>query len=332
MSTTAEVKKIKNLINWLNEQEWNIVLSHSRFINFTAQEIIIHQGKLIAGIYLIIDGCVAVAAHIMGRGIRDIKRLEAGEFLNEMSFIEGGPCPVTYTAAGNVETLFIDTNFFTMLGLYFPELSYKINLAIAKQVCGRLKIMHDKVTKLISETGMTSISFLLRVIQSLHQPKSFSLDDLEIDKATLKTGAFFGQFKPEEVSELLKHANLLEAPKNCKLIDEGEKAACCYLIVQGAVQSSIMQENTLAKLSVIGPQRLFANLACIDRNTPFTITFVSCESAILLKFDGKSLSYLQQHKPQIWYKLFSLICKSLVALQKSVHKLDLRLHIETYNR
>ena len=83
---------------------------------------------------------------------------------------------------------------------------------------------------------------------------------------------------------------------------------------------------------MIGPVTLFASIACINQDANFTITFTTCEPAILFKLAQEDLDYFQQQQPKLWFKIFELICKSLVELEKSMDKLDIRLNIEKYNR
>lgn len=320
-----------DLTNYLDRQELEILLKNSQILSFSTGELILQQGKKIEGIYIIISGNVAVSARLMGQGGTNIEVLKAGNFLNEISFIEKGPSPTSYIANNEVQCLFISSVYFEMFSLYFPETKYKILYAITKQICARLKKMHGKVTTLITQSEMPSLSFLGRVVHSLNQPKQVvSINESILERLQKKT--LFKSFTKEEVNELFQHTVLLEAAKNCKLIHVGEKNASCYIVIQGAVQSSIMQDNKLAKLSVIGPGTLFASIACIDNDSSFTITFVTCEQAILLKISESELNSIRSNNPQLWYKLFDLICGSLVALEKSIDKLDVRLHIETYNR
>lgn len=321
-----------DLSHYMDERELEILLKHSKTTTFVAGELILQQGKKSEGIYILLNGTVLVNARLMGQGFTPIESLSAGHFLGEISFIEKGPCSTSYVAQDKVQCLFITSAYFDMLATYFPETKYKLLRAICKQICGRLKRMHDKVTSIITQSNMASLSFYGRVVQTLNQPKQITFEEHGINCDFLKNKALFQAFSKEELSELAEHSLLLEAPKNCKLIYEGESTASCYIVVHGAVQSCIMKDNKLAKLSVIGPATLFSSIACINEDPASTVSFISCEQSILLKLSEEKLKFIENNNPTLWYKLFDLICGSLVALQKSIDKLDVRLHIEAYNR
>lgn len=317
---------------YLTREELENLLSHSKIINFAPGEIILQQGKESPGIFTIIDGTVLVTAKLLGEGFTQLETLEPGKFMGEVSFIAGIPNPTSKIANTHVRCLLITKTYFEFLAAYSPQTKYKIFTAISKQVSERLKKLHDKITQFISTSDMSTKSLFGDIIQSLTKPTEIKIEEAGITSMRLEQLLLFSHFTKDDVDELLNHAVLIKAPKNCTIIRKDEKNASCYIVIQGAVQSSIMHANKVAKLSVIGPETLFAGIACVDRNSNFNITFVTCELAVLLRISEEDLEFLQNNKPKLWYKIFDLICKSLVALEKSVDKLDIRLNIETYNR
>lgn len=318
--------------NLFNSQELEMLFTHSKILDFSAGETILQQGKQADGIYIIVDGTVILTAKLLGEGTTHLETLGPGNFLGEVSFIEKVPCATSGIARNHVRCLLITNTYVELLSEYLPETKYKLFNAISKQVCERLKKMHDKITHFISHSDMATRPLFSEIIQSLTKPTEIHFEDQAIDIARLEKFPLFHFFTKDEIDELFKHTVLLKAPKNCTLIRKGEKNASCYIVLHGAVQSSIIYENKAAKLSVIGPSTLFAGIACVDCDSKFTITFATCELAVLFKISESDLEFFQIHKPILWYKIFDLICKSLIALEKSVDKLDIRLNIETYNR
>jgi CRP-like cAMP-binding protein len=312
------------LSEYLKPQEIEMLQTYSQFVFFNNGDIILQQGKKSDGIYVILNGSVIATAKMLGEGTTNLETLGPCNFLGEISFIEKVPCATSIVAVSKVECLYITETFFELLTTYFPETKYKLLTAICKQVSSRLKKMHDKIILFISSSNMSERSFFSEVIQSLTKPTEVPLTEANYPALL--------SFKKEEIDELLKHTILLKASKNCTLIHKSDKNPLCYIVVQGAVQSTIMHDNKVAKLSVIGPATLFANIACVDKNSPFTITFTTCEQAVLLKLTESDLIFFQKERPSLWYKIFDLICLSIIALEKSVDKLDIRLNIETYNR
>ncbi len=316
----------------LSAKELEMMISHNPVMFFQPGETILHQGKYATGIYLIISGTVLVTAKMLGEGITQLETLDHGNFIGEASFIEHIPCPTSMTAQNEVECLFLTKTYIEFLTAYYPEIKYHLYRAISAQVCARIKQVHDKIIKFMSESNMLSRPFFGDIIHSLTKPQEIHQEDISISSQEIHDMYLFQGFSSNEVTELLKHTILLKAGKNCTLIHKGEKNASNYIVIQGAVQTSIVQDNKIAKLSIIGPATLFTSISCEDLALSYTITFTTREETILLKLSDTGLDYIEKNLPTIWYKLYNLICRSLVALEKSVDKLDIRLNVETYNR
>lgn len=304
------------------------LFSYSQIISYISGKIILKQGKKSEGIFIVLEGTVNIIERTLGKNKFHLGILEPGEFLGVTSYISNESSPTSFIANDNVTCLFISKTYLNMVALVFPEINYKILKAITNQVCLHLINLNKKVNDYIANSGMSRLSLYGRVVHSMTKPSILQTDDLEKYKELLKK--FDHYFNEDEWNYLFKQCQFLDAPKNCKIISENETSYSCYIVIRGAVQSSIMKDNKLAKLSVIGPYTLLANVPL--ENHPFTVTFITCESAILLKMNEINLKFIEKNQTQLWYKLYNLICKSVVALQKSIDKLDSRLQVENYNR
>lgn len=321
-----------DLSKYLSREELEMMISHNRIMPFNEGQVILDQGKFSQGIYLIINGIVNVTAKLLGEGTTNLETLVHGNFMGEASFIEKIPCPTSMIASNDVECLFLSKTYIEFLTAYYPQTKFHLYKAISAQVCSRIKQVNDKIVKVISASEMTPKPLFGEIIQSLTKPVEIKREEATHIIDHLQQLPLFQAFQKDEISELLKHTILMKAPKNCTLIKKGDPNVSSYIVIQGAVQSSIVHENKTAKLSVIGPGTLFTSITCEDTDLSYTITFTTCEESILVKFSDTELSSIQQNLPTVWYKLYDLICRSLVALEKSVDKLDIRLNIETYNR
>lgn len=316
----------------LQPDELELLILHSHIRQFNANEVILRQGKQSPGIYMIIEGDVISSARLMAEGIATLETLGPGSFFGEVSFIEKIPSVRSLMADTKTRCILLTDTYLKFLTEYAPETKYKIYWAICNQICKRLKKMHDKVVAFIAQSNMVSRSIFVEIIHSLTKPATITKTEIQSELKLLPTAPLFRTFTTEEYDELLNHIEILKAPKNCTLIRKSEKNASCYIVLQGAVQSSIIHNNISTKLSIIGPTTLFAGVACIDSNSEFTIPFTTRETAILFKINEDDMAYFQLTHPRLWYKLFDAITRSLAALEKSVDKLDIRLNIEIYNR
>jgi CRP/FNR family cyclic AMP-dependent transcriptional regulator len=130
---------------------------------------------------------------------------------------------------------------------------------------------------------------------------------------------------------LLTYTDIIRANHNCTIIKEGEKDSPFYLVVRGAVQSSITQHNTVAKLSVLGPENIFGTRTYINK-LPGFVTYKTCERAVLMKISFSDLELMQKDDITLWYKIMDAICKSFIELERAADKLLMRLNSELYNR
>ncbi|QMT59777.1 cyclic nucleotide-binding domain-containing protein [Legionella sp. PC997] len=323
---------LSTLGDFLDQYELDLLMKHSQIASFESGEILLHQGEIINNVYVILKGTILVSAQIMGRGVTNLETLHGGQLLTTIGLNEPCPCPTSFIATSPGLYLIISKRYVELLSLDYPETKYKLLLVIAQQTCNRLKIIHDVVTSFISNSDMTSLSFFERVIYSLNQPKKIIFGEKGIDQALIQNISSLKSLTKEETHLLCTHFIILDAPKNSTLISEGEKSACCYLVLYGAIQSCIIKNNKLAKLSVIGPGTFLASIGCIENITSFNFTYITCEHTILCKLPETALQLIKNNHPQLWYKLFYLICTSFTSLKKSIDKLDIRLHIENYNR
>jgi CRP/FNR family cyclic AMP-dependent transcriptional regulator len=328
----AEALYDSELGNFLGREDLDALFQRNETKTFMPGDVILQQGKQYDGFFIIITGTVAVSAKILGEGTLNLFTLGPGNFMGEVSYIDKRPCTTSMIANSQVECLFIAHSYLELLSAYFSETRYKLSCAITAQVCARLKILHDRIITFMTDTNMTKKSFFGELIHSFTlKEKRLALDDSGIDYKKLVATFPFVMFNEKELDVLLEHAALVEVPKNCVLISTNANEKVCYIVLRGAVQSSITCNNKFAKLSIIGPECLFASAVC-HKDHELAVTFSTCEHSILLKLTEAYLRDLEEHYPLLWHKVYELICRSVVALKKSTDKLEIRLNTELYNR
>lgn len=327
------ILQTNELVKHLPTEEIEYLLEFSELVKFNANESIIIQGEIVNGIYIITKGSATTHAKLMGEGVVEVENYGIGSFLGEMSFIEGIPSPRSIIAMTETHCVFINRLLFTYLSLHKPILKFHLLNAVASQMCQRLNRMYEKISSFITSSDMAAkLTFIGKMIESLNAPEKIAFDDIGLNAAELQKLPSFMGFTLDEVKVILEHAVLLKVPKYCKLIAPNKKSLAIYVVVLGATQSSIEMGGKTAKLSVIGPGKLFLSPSLIEKESKAMISFTSCEKAILLYLPEEHIEAIKANETELWYKLFDLCCHSLAALEKSVYKLDIRLNIEAYNR
>ncbi len=332
LSTELKDVLIKTtLCEHLDSNELDMLISHSKIISFAAGDTILQQGKISDGMYIILEGTAVVTAKILGKGVTTLVTLQFGNFVGLMSTIGKWPNATSVIANGQVQCLLMTNIYLEMLSLFSPETKYKIIRAVTKEISERLKNMHNKITTFMKQADMATRSLFSEVIKSLTKPEPITYEQASINLNLLKNVQPFDAFSNEEYDTLIKHGSLITAAKQCTLVQEKEKTLSCYIIIRGAVQSSIIQDNKLAKLSVLCPMNLFCSIPSIDDTSFSIINYSTCERALLFKVNDSNLVMIRNNNKELWFKISELICKSYASLQRSAEKLDIRLNSELYN-
>ncbi|MES2217215.1 MAG: cyclic nucleotide-binding domain-containing protein [Pseudomonadota bacterium] len=320
-----------SLCKYLGLNDLDMLMTYSKTIKYAPGDVVLAQGAVSTGTHIIIEGEAVVSAKVLGVGMINIIVLDKGSFIGEISQLLQSPSTVSVTAKTPLECFFISKGYFDMLGSLFPETKFKINKAVIEDVCLRQRSLHKKITAFLSRSQMASKSVLGGVLHALSRPKETTLTVVQMKSDTLQQMEIFNHMTKDQVDVLLKSSTVLDAPRNATVIREGEKTPVCYLVLRGAVQSSVRQINKIAKLSVLAPGNLFCCMSIVD-GTPSIFDFTTCEHTILLKLSAENLAELKIQDITIWYMIHEEICKSFAALEHAASKLDIRLNSELYNR
>lgn len=316
---------------YLESHELDMIINFSRLLTIPDKGIILQQGKINEGMYIIVAGKAVMVARTLFKEAILLATLEPGGFVGEVSLIEKGISPASVIAVEEVQCLLISTSYFEMLAVFFPETKFRITKAITEEVCDLIKDLYDKICVFMAQITMHSRPFFSEMMRTFTKTKIITFEEAHIDLNQVRRIDFFQIFTDDEYADLLTHSVLVEANRQCNLIPAGEKNPVFYILLRGAVMTHINQHNKVAKLNVIGPMALFANMAFINQE-PALVSYTACERSILLKITPEDLLVFKNNHIQLWYKMYYLICQSFVVLERSAGELNIRLNSEFYNR
>lgn len=318
------------LFQYLEPPELDLMISHSKLVHFNPGDVILKQGQANTKMYIIVDGEAVVEAKILGEGTTSIATLGRGNFLGEISVIEKGPCSASVIANSKVDCLLISDSYFTMLTMFSPETKYKIAWAVTRQVCVRLKELHRQITLMMPANG--SLPEHPQASPVSIRPKPITLAEAQTDQSELLASPLFNQFTAEDIDNILTNSTLLEVERDYQLIKENDREGLCCILLHGAVQTSIIKNGKTVKLSVISPFNIFGNISLIDDSSTALVNYNVCEHAIICLISEANVVLLQKKYLATWQKLFELLCKSFVVLERAADKLHIRLNSELYNK
>lgn len=320
------------LCKYLEVHELDIIINNSKLVSFSKGEAILEQGKKSSGLFIIIEGKAFVTAKVLGQGTTNLGTRNRGDFLGEISFMEKSLCPTSVIAYETVICLLIKPDLYEMLSVFFPETKYKISKALLEKIFDRIVNFKNIVTAVMKSSDSPTRSIFSKLIESRNKAEPIDIEEAGFNYNQLKKMLSAELFSIDETEELLKHTKLIKADNHVNIITENEVNNSVFIVLRGAVQSSLIQDNRVAKISVLGPSNIFSSISVLNSGSSSLINYKTCERAILLKIHENDLIALQKAHHPLWFKIFNLICKSFVVLERAIEKLDIRLNSELYNR
>jgi len=128
---------VKNLLDYLNEEEKGIFLNHLETLKFKEDEVIIKEGTKNNSLFIIKKGLVRVQKKVEGKDMI-LDDLKEGETIGEITFLEEGKSSASCIAVLNSEVYAIDRKDFDEFSIQYPFISTKILLAIALKLKERI--------------------------------------------------------------------------------------------------------------------------------------------------------------------------------------------------
>ena len=129
MSTKAEVLRSVPLFQGMTDPSIDQIAGLAHEARFSSGSVIFYEGDPGETFLVIVDGRVAVDRH----GER-VAEMSAGDFLGEISLIDGRPRSATVTATAAIDALAIDRAGFTRLMDDFPSVRHDLLNALTQRV------------------------------------------------------------------------------------------------------------------------------------------------------------------------------------------------------
>lgn len=131
------LSKNKNGLVYLTANDWALVIDKASRQSFKAGQPIVQRGKRTHGLYLLSKG--TASAQIPSQG--PSRRIEAGEVIGEISFLDELPATANVVAGDPVDALFIDRPTLQSLFELFPHLGSRFYQSMAAILSRRLREM-----------------------------------------------------------------------------------------------------------------------------------------------------------------------------------------------
>jgi len=329
-STLINFLKVTKLFQYLDHDELQLIMKHGQLVKFSNNEILLAQGQLAQGLFVLIDGKAIVTATLLGKGELELATILPGQFVGEVNVIENLPCTATVAVQGITQCFLISKMMLDMLRMAFPQIHYKLTQSIVEKVTQRQRTIHDTIALHYENISVTHRQIYLmqhykknaakKIIKTTHRKKIRML-------AYLFDLPIFQSLNHKEMHHVFRIAQIIEVDNQYQFIEENKVNQSCYYVLRGAIQLSVPVNNGFVKFAVFGPNHLVCSINIFNQQ-PELFNYNSCGPATLLELSYDALMILARENKTLWYKLHNLLCSYTVSLQRKLNTQMIRMACE----
>ena len=143
-------KRFPHLMGGLPEADAEALIAALTARSLVPGEVLIEDGKPSSVAYLVFEGALGVMVGV-GRERLAVGRVEAGDMVGEVSFVDGGPASATLTAQTPVTVLEVTPAILDELLHEHPAAAAAVQRQICEALAGHLRLATDELMEL--ETG-----------------------------------------------------------------------------------------------------------------------------------------------------------------------------------
>lgn len=138
MATTADVLRSVPLFEGMSDEAINAIAGLAEDLEYPAGAELTREGYPGESFIIIVTGRASV--DVDGRRVRE---LDAGEFLGEISLVDGGPRTATVTAIETIQAVVVPRVAFERLINEFPVVRYDVMSALTRRIRERAPAISD---------------------------------------------------------------------------------------------------------------------------------------------------------------------------------------------
>ena len=138
------------LFRGLSDEELALVSGISAERDYSAEEVVFHEGEVGDAFYAVLEGKVRISKYVAGIGEEALAVLEKGSYFGEMALIDEFPRSASAIAHTDCRLLLMDKADFNRLLSQNKELAYKLLWVFCQTLSRRLRETNEKITSLFS--------------------------------------------------------------------------------------------------------------------------------------------------------------------------------------
>ena len=238
------------------------LLAVAREMSFMKGAELVRQGETSRGCFLIRTGSVEARVALPGGGSLAVAQFRDGDMFGEMALVERGVVSATVVADSNVDAWFVGRDDFRALVASREAAALDVQRVITRTLSDKLRVLNDRIKSYpaVEDRPATEAAPAADPLAGIKRSRHASFDW----RAFLPVLPFFEGFDEQEIDEFASGGKVLEVPRGGWAFTAGAQASGCYLVLRGALEIFIRNENTERRVAIAGPGELVGFMAVIN--------------------------------------------------------------------
>jgi CRP-like cAMP-binding protein len=241
----------------LRDAELTEIMSCFTEVSVAAGEQIYLEGEAATDACFLLDGELEALKALPGGGDTVVGVVAPGAMIGEMALVAGGERTATVRARVASTVLKVSYYFFHAALDQMSVPAFKLLRAVIARMTGRLGELQARILEQWDCESYIGALTTPPSPQEAREPVSFDY------RPFLTVMPCFKGFPEDDIDSLIARGELFEISRGEFLYREGTDPDCCYLLLRGAIERSVMRDRRY-QLAVLGPGRLCGGNALLS--------------------------------------------------------------------
>ena len=238
-------------------------------------EVLWRQATPVDGLHVLLSGEARVSRRLPGEREVEVARLGPGAVMGEVPLLGGGTHSATVRADSPCSLVFLHRKDFQARIQSGRPSALTLKRRIVEITCARVRSDH---VALAASIGGDARPVKANAASVQRLPRTQVATPSHTYVARLP---FFRELGAQFVSSLLGCGETLHVAPRCVILEEGEMASHCYIVLNGAVEDVLRRGTQTIRVRFAGPGRALCYLGLLDGG-PATATSVARERTLVL--------------------------------------------------
>ena len=304
----SEARMMHALFEDLSPQVVTVLQRISRPQRFEAGAILCQEGEMASEAWLIVTGQVTLSVRMPGGGCASLCTVGAGAVLGELALLDDlARRSATVVALTAVQTMTIARDDLCGLFYYNHPTSLELMRRLSLRVSDRILVAHERL-RALSVAQPAQHSHAVLTPGSPFEVRPF-----------LPMLSFFRGYQADEIDALLALGRLYTAASRALLYTEGDPARSCYLVIRGALGTTLEEDGLATRLGIAGPGSCMGVMAMLV-GSHHVHTCRAREDSVLLELDAAAIERLSDPSWRVTYRFYRTRMRGLMETLQQINR------------